>query len=54
MTNPTPLIPTTALCNRCLTGNDTDGDGNCPVCAHWSDERAREQRDWVNLQSQSQ
>jgi hypothetical protein len=30
-----------ALCKRCLMGVDDDGDGNCGVCAKWSDNRAR-------------
>jgi hypothetical protein len=26
-------------CPRCGLGKDTDGDGDCPVCAHWEDGR---------------
>jgi len=22
-------------CPRCGFGKDTDGDGDCPICAHW-------------------
>ena len=25
-------------CPRCGLGVDSDGDGNCGICAHWSDE----------------
>lgn len=26
-------------CPRCKRGKDTDGDGNCPMCAHLTDEQ---------------
>lgn len=29
------------LCRRCKIGIDDDGDGNCAVCAHWTDEEVQ-------------
>lgn len=34
------------VCPRCLSKNAGE---NCSICQNWSDERAREQRDWTLL-----
>jgi hypothetical protein len=31
-------LPPADLCPRCFKGHDTDGDGDCPVCAHLHDD----------------
>lgn len=28
------------VCQRCFSGIDDDGDGNCPTCATMTDQRA--------------
>lgn len=30
--------PTKKICPRCGMGNDTDGDGNCAICARLTDD----------------
>jgi hypothetical protein len=29
------------VCKRCRLGIDDDGDGNCAICARWSDEEVK-------------
>ena len=46
MDGDTDILP---LCQRCLSGADTDGDGNCATCANWTDQQAAIQRNFVLL-----
>jgi hypothetical protein len=37
------------ICPRCLSGRDSDEDGNCYVCSKWTDEEAKIHADWVRV-----
>jgi hypothetical protein len=40
--------PSTGTCPRCRLGNDTDGDGNCSICARQTDAEVAETRKFID------